>query len=181
MNAGRRLRSESLRAIYYASGKHKPSPSKHRAWFGIFFTVAAAQQVSSSSVPIYKQSNAPVERRVDDLIRRLTLAEKVRQLDLYSGAQALVDKHNDDTHAAPDAIFVPERAQSLFGTLGVFTIVANHVSAQDKYIQSATLNGKSWSKPWFAHCPWCWEMGGHPNFTWVTRPEDEPPSMTPVE
>ena len=32
-----------------------------------------------------------------------------------------------------------------------FTIVANHVSAQNKYIQSAQLNGKTLNKPWFAH------------------------------
>ena len=30
----------------------------------------------------------------------------------------------------------------------VFTVTADHVSAQNKYIQSATLNGKPWDKPW---------------------------------
>ena len=49
----------------------------------------------------------------------MTLAEKVRQLDLYSGAKDLVDAHSDATHAAPNASFVPERAAALFGTLGV--------------------------------------------------------------
>jgi len=49
----------------------------------------------------------------------MTFAEKVRQLDLYSGAKDLVDAHSDDTHAAPNASFVPERAAALFGTLGV--------------------------------------------------------------
>jgi beta-glucosidase len=49
----------------------------------------------------------------------MTLEEKVRQLDLYSGATALVDKHTDSTHAAPDAVFLPERAQNLWGNLGV--------------------------------------------------------------
>jgi putative alpha-1,2-mannosidase len=33
----------------------------------------------------------------------------------------------------------------------IFTIKAENVSAQNKYIQSATLNGKTWDKPWFAH------------------------------
>jgi beta-glucosidase len=49
----------------------------------------------------------------------MTLEEKVRQLDLYSGATALVDKHTDSTHAAPAAVFLPEKAQSLWGSLGV--------------------------------------------------------------
>ncbi|HEY6491464.1 MAG TPA: glycoside hydrolase family 3 N-terminal domain-containing protein [Terracidiphilus sp.] len=54
-----------------------------------------------------------------DLLARMTIEEKARQLDLYSGATALVDKHRDDTHAAADAVFVPEKAQAILGNLGV--------------------------------------------------------------
>jgi beta-glucosidase len=82
-------------------------------------SVAAAQKAAPAAVPIYKQPNAPVERRIDDLMRRMTLAEKVRQLDLYSGAKVLVDAHTDDTHAAQSASFVPAGAATMFGTLGV--------------------------------------------------------------
>jgi len=32
-----------------------------------------------------------------------------------------------------------------------FTIKAKNVSEKNKYIQSATLNGKEWNKPWFKH------------------------------
>jgi putative alpha-1,2-mannosidase len=66
----------------------------------------------------------------------------------------------------------------------IFTVVANHVSAQNKYIQSATLNDKPWSKPWFSHADIAdggtlvLEMGDHPNLMWGSRPEDAPPSMT---
>ena len=80
---------------------------------------AVAQKAAPSPVPVYLQSDVLVERRIDDLIRRMTLAEKVRQLDLYSGAKDLVDGHMDDTHAEPNASFVPERAVTLFGKLGV--------------------------------------------------------------
>jgi predicted alpha-1,2-mannosidase len=68
----------------------------------------------------------------------------------------------------------------------VLTVKANHVSAQNKYIQSATLNGKPWDKPWFAHADIAaggelvLEMGSHPNLTWGSHPEDAPPSMTPL-
>ncbi len=57
----------------------------------------------------------------------------------------------------------------------VLTVKANHVSAQNKYIQSATLNGKPWDKPWFAHADIAGggelvlEMGIHPNVTWVVQ------------
>jgi hypothetical protein len=50
---------------------------------------AVEQQAPASNPPIYKQRQAPVEARIDDLVGRMTLAEKVRQLDLYSGAARL--------------------------------------------------------------------------------------------
>jgi beta-glucosidase len=52
----------------------------------------------------------------------MTLVEKVRQLDLYSGATALVDKHTDGTHADLKANFLPDKAQALWGDLGVGAI-----------------------------------------------------------
>jgi beta-glucosidase len=52
----------------------------------------------------------------------MTLEEKVRQLDLYSGGTALMDKQKDTTHAAADAVFLPDKAQALWGNLGVGAI-----------------------------------------------------------
>ena len=46
-------------------------------------SLATAQKATPSSVPVYRRSDAPIERRIDDLVKRMTLAEKVRQLDLY--------------------------------------------------------------------------------------------------
>ena len=65
-----------------------------------------------------------------------------------------------------------------------FMIVARHNSAANIYIQSATLNGKPWKKPWFS-----WDdirdgavltltMGPHPNLRWGSAPADAPPSMS---
>lgn len=34
----------------------------------------------------YKQASTPLEQRVQDLLGRMTVEEKARQLDLYSGA-----------------------------------------------------------------------------------------------
>jgi putative alpha-1,2-mannosidase len=67
-----------------------------------------------------------------------------------------------------------------------FTIVANHVSARNKYIQSAQLNGKSLETPWFAHAAIAnggslvLEMGDKPNKQWGSSPDEAPPSMSPV-
>jgi beta-glucosidase len=83
---------------------------------------ADAQQLIARNLPIYKRPQAPIEARVDDLVHRMTLEEKVRQLDLYAGAKELMDAHTDDTHAAPTAAFVPAKAQALFGLVGVGAI-----------------------------------------------------------
>jgi beta-glucosidase len=87
--------------------------------FGATLALGAGQSSSVASIPVYRRRGAPVELRLDDLMRRMTPAEKVRQLDLYSGAKALVDKQSDETHAAPGAIFLADKAQALFGSLGV--------------------------------------------------------------
>jgi beta-glucosidase len=68
---------------------------------------------------LYRQPNAPIEQRIDDLLRRMTLPEKVRQLDLYAGASTLEDKRVGKDHVAPDAAFLPDKAQALWGDLGV--------------------------------------------------------------
>jgi predicted alpha-1,2-mannosidase len=65
-----------------------------------------------------------------------------------------------------------------------FTIVADHVSARNKYIQSATLNGQPLNRPWFSQsqiangATLVLEMGDEPNRAWGSAPEDAPPSMS---
>jgi beta-glucosidase len=80
----------------------------------------AAQRGSSADqlLPIYKRANAPIERRVEDLLGRMTVEEKARQLDLYAGL-SLVDEHVDETHASQSARFLPDKAQALWGDAGV--------------------------------------------------------------
>jgi predicted alpha-1,2-mannosidase len=65
-----------------------------------------------------------------------------------------------------------------------FTIIANHVSPRNKYIQSASLNGHPLNKPWFEHAAikdggtLVLNMGDLPNRAWGSAPEDAPPSMS---
>jgi len=66
----------------------------------------------------------------------------------------------------------------------LFTIVANHVSDQNKYIQSAQLNGKALDRAWFPHSAIAnggslvLEMGDKPNTRWGSAQEDVPPSTS---
>ena len=65
-----------------------------------------------------------------------------------------------------------------------FTVIANHVSARNKYIQSAQLNGKPLNKPWFQQSDIAdggtlvLEMADSPNTNWGSSPLEAPPSMT---
>ena len=61
-----------------------------------------------------------------------------------------------------------------------FVIIANNVSGKNIYIQSATLNGKPYTKSWFTHdkitggSEFVFEMGATPNNNWGTSTEDRP-------
>ncbi len=61
-------------------------------------------------------------------------------------------------------------------------IMAKGCSRDNKYIQSATLNGKPWDKPWFSHddikngATLVLEMGSQPNKQWGASAEATPPS-----
>lgn len=65
-----------------------------------------------------------------------------------------------------------------------FVIEAHHTSDKNRYIQSATLNGKPLTRPWFYHADLVrggslvLEMGPEPNRQWGAGEKDAPPSMT---
>jgi len=63
-------------------------------------------------------------------------------------------------------------------------VEARNNSAANIYIQSATLNGRTWTKPWFSHddikdgAKLVLTMGPTPNKNWGAAPADAPPSMS---
>jgi putative alpha-1,2-mannosidase len=65
-----------------------------------------------------------------------------------------------------------------------FTVFANHVSARNKYIQSAQLNDNPLNRAWFRHSEIAnggtltLEMTDQPNLVWGSAPEDVPPSLS---
>lgn len=68
-----------------------------------------------------------------------------------------------------------------------FEIEAINNSAENKYIQSATLNGKTWDKPWFTHAALIsggklvLQMGPKANRNWGSSVNDAPPSAEKLE
>ncbi|HEX3471201.1 MAG TPA: GH92 family glycosyl hydrolase [Silvibacterium sp.] len=65
-----------------------------------------------------------------------------------------------------------------------FTVIAKNNSTKNMYIQSATLNGKPWNKPWFSHsdiangAKLVLTMGPKPNTQWGSAADAAPPSMS---
>ena len=102
---------------------------KHR--FSLILTVIAtsltcgfqASKAPDATLP-YKNPNLAVDARVTDLLGRMTLEEKARQLDMYFGCESLLNTNQQasKTHSKPDAEFVPQLAEKNLGTLGVGSI-----------------------------------------------------------
>jgi predicted alpha-1,2-mannosidase len=71
-----------------------------------------------------------------------------------------------------------------FGNAGSFVVETKNNSKENKYIQSATLNGKPLNKPWFDHAEiknggtLVFVMGAEPNKSWGSSVNAAPPSMT---
>ncbi|QNK02173.1 GH92 family glycosyl hydrolase [Dyella telluris] len=89
--------------------------------------------------------------------------------------------------SSPDYILgspIFDRVRLHMGNGKVFEVVAHNNSARNIYIQSATLNGKPWNKPWFSHADIAngaslvLEMGPEPNKSWGADVQDAPASMT---
>ena len=73
------------------------------------------------------------------------------------------------------------------GNNKTFVIEARNVSAQNKYVQSATLNGEPLNRSWFEHSTLVkggtliLNMGPRPNKQWGSSPEAVPPSMSKAD
>lgn len=87
-----------------------------------------------------------------------------------------------DVYVLGSPIF--DRAALRMGNGKTLEIVAKNNSATNLYIQSATLNGKRWTKPWFRHADIAngavleLTMGAKPNPAWGSSPADAPPSLS---
>jgi putative alpha-1,2-mannosidase len=91
--------------------------------------------------------------------------------------------------STPDYIIgspIFDRVRLTMGNGKVLEVVARHNSATNMYIQSATLNGRPWTKPWFSHADikdgatLALVMGPKPNTAWGSAPAAAPRSASNV-
>jgi beta-glucosidase len=94
----------------------------------IAMAAALAGEISSlraqDAPPPYKNPSLAVDARVADLIGRMTLEEKARQLDMYFGCESFLNTNQQasKTHAKPDAVFNLQLAEKNLGVLGIGSI-----------------------------------------------------------
>src|SRR6186713_2135280 len=75
-----------------------------RIKYSILLAIAASLALSAQSTPPYKDASLPVERRLDDLLSRMTLEEKVAQtLAVWQQKRQIADANGvfDAAKAAP--------------------------------------------------------------------------------
>lgn len=149
------FQAKNLRAIRASSYLKKDAqavnkfvnifPTRSLAYLACFLFLGAASisvdaqhgPDGTQAKPIYRQAGAPIEKRIDDLLKRMTPEEKARQLDLYAAAGTLEDKHTGKDHVASDAAFLPDKAEQMWGNLGVGGIHDVYpTSVQSNAIQS---------------------------------------------
>ncbi len=91
---------------------------------------------------------------------------------------------SSDVYMLASPVF--DRAAVTLGNGKVLEIVATNNGAANPYIQSATLNGRPWTKAWFRHddvkdgARLELVMGPVPNKSWGSAPGDAPPTLTPM-
>jgi len=88
-------------------------PSRH-----FYFFLCALLILSSFSGVIapYRDPHLPIEKRIDDLLGRMTTEEKIRQLDMYWGKEVA----NMDGHEASS--YSEEKIAASFGTAGAGSV-----------------------------------------------------------
>ncbi|ANQ52211.1 beta-glucosidase [Flammeovirga sp. MY04] len=60
-------------------------------YFILFLSLFLMSAGINDKNPAYKNAKLPINERVDDLVNRMTLDEKIQQLDMYSGGDISVD------------------------------------------------------------------------------------------
>ncbi|MDR1332399.1 MAG: glycoside hydrolase family 3 C-terminal domain-containing protein [Tannerella sp.] len=87
----------------------------------LFYTCLALASLMSPSCtgdanPLYRNADAPVDRRVEDLLGRMTVEEKVKQLDMYRGAE-VADMEGHEAVACS-----AEKVAAAIGTSGIGSV-----------------------------------------------------------
>lgn len=84
-----------------------------------------------NSIPLYKNKDISIEDRINDLISRMTLEEKVRQLDQYSGNEfKTVNNAGNNTCISGKTAIDWAKVEEVIGSLGAGSIQSRNSDAE---------------------------------------------------
>jgi beta-glucosidase len=72
----------------------------------------------NEQTPLYKDASAPVEQRISDLLKRMTVEEKIKQLDMYWGKEIT----SMQKHECTDADYSLDSLVKYVGTTGIGSV-----------------------------------------------------------
>jgi len=85
----------------------------------ILMACGVSQALAGGAQPAYLNPSLPVDERVRDLVSRMTLVEKARQLDLYRGGRSHSNELFGGEASKTELPFDPAQAELAFGNLGI--------------------------------------------------------------
>ncbi|MDR0537605.1 MAG: glycoside hydrolase family 3 C-terminal domain-containing protein [Tannerellaceae bacterium] len=101
----------------------------------IFVTACTLSACSQSGLPVYKDANQPVERRVEDLLSRMTVEEKAAQLDMANAASILDETTGRLSMEKMDSMMKVNTLGSIHDLYPVSAEICNEIH---KYIRENT-------------------------------------------
>lgn len=105
--------------------------------FGIVLSVSPLGVYAQNNVP-YKNPNLPVEERVQDLLQRMTLEEKVDQLNMKSLNALQMDQKGQVTDSSLVKLFQGRSIGCLESPFVEHSKVAQYSEAADQYLRTQT-------------------------------------------
>ena len=196
IEGGRKRFVEKLDSLFTISSAIKETVSDATGLIGQY---AHGNEPSHHTIYLYDYAGAPwktqnmVRRVMDELYRDgpagLCGKEDMGQMSAWyvlslMGFYPVAPGQNVWVVGSPEFSKVTLHLDKSFNKATEFVIEARNNSIENKYIQSAILNGKTMSKTWFGEDviqnggKLIFDMGPEPNKNWGSAPDSAPPSMT---
>ena len=109
-------------------------------WIVCLLAIALSGMKAQEQIP-YKNPNLPVEERVQDLLRRMTLEEKVDQLNMKSLNALQMDQKDQVTDSSLVRLFQGRSIGCLESPFVEHSKVAQYSEAADQYLRTQTRLG----------------------------------------
>lgn len=106
------------------------------------FCIAQTKSISGAQkTEIYKNASQPVENRVDDLLSRMTLEEKIGQMTMVSLSRLKVDNSGKVTQESLEKLFDGKSIGCLESPFIGVADIAKYSEAADRYLRKNTRLG----------------------------------------